>query len=95
MTNRNQSNEDKSSPPIGPRDEKSAKADEGRAPAIAVAMPSSSPAKVPSGLLSPGQRASMRRACELMIARDHRAPSGRQHRRRMAKLARKLGGRNE
>lgn len=43
------------------------------------------------GLLAPSQRLSMSRACELMIARDHRAPGGREQRRRMAKLARKLG----
>lgn len=47
--------------------------------------------KANSGLLTPSQRESMSRACELMIALDHRGPTGRQLRRRQAKLARKLG----
>lgn len=57
--------------------------------------PKGKPTEEQTGLLLPGQRMSMSRTCELMLARDHRAPTGRALRRRMAKLARKLGIGNE
>lgn len=58
---------------------------------LSIDVPSGASRRSDQGFLTPGQREAMKHGCERMIALDHRSPTGRQLRRRQAKLARKLG----